>query len=131
MAGKGRMIDLTAIIPVFIAFAVTAVLGPVLIPFLQKLKLDQTERTLGVQSHLKKAGTPTMGGILFLAGITVTSLIFIWRYPKIGPVLFLMLSFGLLGFLDDYLKVVKKRSDGLFAWQKFLLQFFRQSASLL
>ena len=122
MAGKGRMIDLTAIIPVFIAFAVTAVLGPVLIPFLQKLKLDQTERTLGVQSHLKKAGTPTMGGILFLAGITVTSLIFIWRYPKIGPVLFLMLSFGLLGFLDDYLKVVKKRSDGLFAWQKFLLQ---------
>ncbi len=123
MAGKGRMIDLTAIIPVFIAFAVTAVLGPVLIPFLQKLKLDQTERTLGVQSHLKKAGTPTMGGILFLAGITVTSLIFIWRYPKIGPVLFLMLSFGLLGFLDDYLKVVKKRSDGLFAWQKFLLQF--------
>ncbi|HUM83211.1 MAG TPA: phospho-N-acetylmuramoyl-pentapeptide-transferase [Lachnospiraceae bacterium] len=117
------MVDLTTVVPIFIAFAITAALGPFLIPVLQRLKLDQTERTLGVQSHLKKAGTPTMGGIIFLAGITVTSLIFIWRFPKIGPVLFLMLSFGLLGFLDDYLKVVKKRSDGLFAWQKFLLEF--------
>jgi phospho-N-acetylmuramoyl-pentapeptide-transferase len=117
------MNELTAIVPAFIAFAVSAAVGPVFIPFLTKLKLDQTERKLGVQSHLRKAGTPTMGGIIFLAAIAVASAAFMWRYPRILPVLFLTMSFGLIGFLDDYLKVVKKRSDGLFAWQKFGLQF--------
>lgn len=117
------MVDITAIIPAFIAFGISAAIGPFLIPFLQRLKLDQTERTLGVQTHLKKAGTPTMGGMIFLAAVIITSLIFLWRYPAIGPVLFLMLAFGLIGFLDDYLKVVRKRSDGLYAWQKFSLQF--------
>ena len=61
-------------IPVLISFAVSLVLGPVVIPFLRKLKMKQTERTDGVQSHLKKAGTPTMGGIIILASIIVTSL---------------------------------------------------------
>ncbi|MCI1721553.1 MAG: phospho-N-acetylmuramoyl-pentapeptide-transferase [Lachnospiraceae bacterium] len=117
------MVDLSAVMPAFIAFAISAVLGPVFIPFLTKLKLDQTERKLGVQSHLKKAGTPTMGGIIFLIAIAVTSVLFFVRYPRIGPVIFLTMAFGLVGFLDDYLKVVKKRSDGLFAWQKFGLQF--------
>ena len=105
-----------------IAFAVSAAAGPVLIPILTSLKMDQTERALGVKSHLKKAGTPTMGGIMFLLGITIASLIFIWKYPKIGPVLFLTLGFGVIGFIDDYLKVVKKRSDGLFPKQKLALQ---------
>ena len=117
------MTDWTAILPAFIAFAISAALGPLLIPFLQKLKMDQTERSLGVKSHLKKAGTPTMGGIIFLIAIAVTAVIFAPSYPLIGPVLFLTVAFGLIGFLDDYLKVVKKRSDGLFAWQKFGLQF--------
>lgn len=116
------MIQLTAILPVFIAFAISAVLGPVVIPVLNRLKMDQTERDFGVKSHLKKNGTPTMGGIMILISVTVTSLLFIWRYPRIGPVLFLTLAFGLIGFLDDYLKVVKKRSDGLFPRQKFALQ---------
>lgn len=110
------------VIPVLISFAVSLVLGPVVIPFLRKLKMRQTERTDGVKSHLKKAGTPTMGGVIILASIIVTSLFYVKDYPKIIPVLFLTVAFGLIGFLDDYLKVVMKRSDGLFPMQKMALQ---------
>lgn len=110
------------IIPILISFVISVGLGPVIIPFLRRLKMGQTERTLGVQSHLKKAGTPTMGGVIFLIATVLTSLFYIRDYPKIIPVLFLTLGFGIIGFLDDYLKVVLKRSDGLLAWQKFLLQ---------
>lgn len=84
--------------------------------------MGQTERELGVQSHLKKNGIPTMGGVIFLIATTVTSLFYIRDYPMIIPVLFLTLGFGLIGFLDDYLKVVLKRSDGLLPWQKMALQ---------
>ena len=84
--------------------------------------MGQTERELGVQSHLKKNGTPTRGGVIFLIATTVTSLFYIRDYPMIIPVLFLTLGFGLIGFLDDYLKVVLKRSDGLLPWQKMALQ---------
>ena len=110
------------VIPVLISFAISLVLGPIVIPFLRKLKMGQTERELGVQSHLKKNGTPTMGGVIFLIATTVTSLFYIRDYPMIIPVLFLTLGFGLIGFLDDYLKVVLKRSDGLLPWQKMALQ---------
>ena len=84
--------------------------------------MGQTERVEGVQSHLKKAGTPTMGGIIILAAVVITSLFYVKDYPKIIPVLFLTVGFGLIGFLDDYLKVVLKRSDGLLPWQKMALQ---------
>ena len=110
------------VIPVLISFAVSLILGPVVIPFLRKLKMKQTERVGGVQSHLKKAGTPTMGGIIILIAVVVTSLIYVKDYPKIIPVLFLTVAFGLIGFLDDYLKVVLKRSDGLLPMQKMALQ---------
>lgn len=110
------------VIPVLISFAVSLILGPVIIPFLRKLKMRQTERVDGVQSHLKKAGTPTMGGIIILISVVVTSLIYVKDYPKIIPVLFLTVAFGLIGFLDDYLKVVLKRSDGLMPMQKMALQ---------
>ena len=110
------------VIPVLISFAVSLVLGPVIIPFLRKLKMKQTERTDGVQSHLKKAGTPTMGGIIILIAVIVTSLFYVRDYPRIIPVLFLTVAFGLIGFLDDYLKVVLKRSDGLMPMQKMALQ---------
>lgn len=112
----------TTIIPVIISFFICLVLGPFVIPFLRRLKVGQTERKEGVQSHLKKAGTPTMGGIMILAAIVITSLLYIKDYPNIIPILFLTLGFGLIGFLDDYLKVVLKSSDGLKAWQKFLCQ---------
>ena len=110
------------VIPVLISFVISLVLGPIVIPFLRRLKMGQTERELGVQSHLKKNGAPTMGGVIFLIATTVTSLFYIRDYPMIIPVLFLTLGFGLIGFLDDYLKVVLKRSDGLLPWQKMALQ---------
>lgn len=106
------------VLPVIISFVISAALGPVVIPFLRKLKASQTERSEGVQSHLAKAGTPTMGGVIFLLATTVTSLLYVGKYPKIIPILFLTLGFGLIGFLDDYLKVVLKRSDGLYPKQK-------------
>ena len=114
--------DFTMVIPVLIAFVLSVAAGPVVIPVLRRLKMDQTEREDGVKSHLKKAGTPTMGGVMILFAIAVTSLIYVREYPKVIPVLFLTLGFGIIGFLDDYLKVVLRRSDGLLAWQKFGLQ---------
>ncbi len=110
------------VIPVLIAFALSVLMGPVVIPFLRRLKVGQTERVEGVQSHLKKAGTPTMGGVMILISVVVTSLFYVKDYPRIIPVLFLTVGFGLIGFLDDYLKVVLKRSDGLFPAQKMALQ---------
>ena len=110
------------VISVLVSFALSLVLGPIVIPFLRKLKMGQTEREEGVQSHLKKAGTPTMGGIIILASVVITSLFYVKDYPKVIPILFLTLGFGLIGFLDDYLKVVMKRSDGLYPKQKMALQ---------
>ena len=119
---RGVRMNYQVIIPVLVSFAISLVLGPVIIPFLRKLKMGQTERVEGVQSHLKKAGKPTMGGIIFLIAAVVTSLFYVKDYPSIIPILFLTLGFGIIGFLDDYLKVVLRRSDGLLPWQKFLLQ---------
>lgn len=116
------MADFKMVLPVLLAFAISVVLGPVIIPYLRRLKMGQTERVEGVQSHLKKAGTPTMGGIIFLIATVVTSLFYVKDYPKIIPVLFLTLGFGIIGFLDDYLKVVLKRSDGLMPGQKMACQ---------
>ncbi|MBR2256901.1 MAG: phospho-N-acetylmuramoyl-pentapeptide-transferase [Blautia sp.] len=109
-------------IAALIAFAVCAALGPWMIPFLRRLKMGQTEREEGVASHLKKAGTPTMGGLMILAAVIVGSIPFLRGDEKGIPVLILTLGFGMIGFLDDYLKVVLHRSDGLIAWQKLLLQ---------
>ncbi len=112
----------TVIISVVISFIISVVLGPFIIPFLKKLKAGQTVRDDGPQTHLKKSGTPTMGGILILISIVATSMIYMKDYPKIMPILFSTLGFGLIGFLDDYIKVVLKRSMGLRAWQKMLGQ---------
>ena len=114
--------DYKVFIPVLIAFILSVIMGPLIIPVLRRLKMGQTEREEGVKSHLKKAGTPTMGGVMILASIVITSLFYIKDYPKIIPVLFVTLGFGLVGFLDDYLKVVLRRSDGLFPMQKMALQ---------
>lgn len=113
----------TILMSVMISFAISVILGPVVIPFLRRLKVGQTVRDEGPESHLKKNGTPTMGGILILVSVVLTSLLFVKDYPRIIPVLFLTLGFGLIGFMDDYIKVVLKRSMGLRAWQKFSLQF--------
>lgn len=109
-------------IPALTAFFITLILGPGLIRFLHKLKFGQFIREEGPESHLKKSGTPTMGGILFVIGILVGSVFYISDYPKIVPVLFVTLGFGLIGFLDDYIKVVMKRNLGLTPTQKMLGQ---------
>lgn len=114
--------DYTFVIPVLISFVLSVIMGPIVIPILRKMKMKQTERVEGVESHLQKAGTPTMGGVMILASIVITSLFYVKDYPKIIPILFVTLGFGLIGFLDDYLKVVMKRSDGLYPKQKFALQ---------
>ena len=114
--------DATMILPILISFAISAALGPVVIPLLRKLKFGQTERDDGPQSHLKKTGTPTMGGLMILAGIIITSLIYVKDYPQIIPVLFVTAGFGIIGFLDDYIKIMLHRSEGLTPPQKMLGQ---------
>ena len=113
----------TVYFSVIISFFVSVVLSPFVIPYLRKLKVGQTVRDDGPQSHLKKNGTPTMGGVIILAGIIAASFFYIRNYPNIIPILFMTVSFGLIGFIDDYIKVVLKRSMGLRAWQKLVLQF--------
>lgn len=108
---------------VIISFLASVVLSPIVIPYLKKLKIGQTEREEGLESHKAKTGTPTMGGLIILSSIVLTSLFYIRDYPKILPVLFVTLGFGLIGFLDDYIKVLMKRSEGLTPAQKLAGQF--------
>jgi phospho-N-acetylmuramoyl-pentapeptide-transferase len=110
--------DYKVVIPVIAAFIISAITGPGIIKYLTKLKAGQTVRDDGPQSHLKKTGTPTMGGVMILLSIVIVSLFYIKDYPKIIPILFVTLGFGIIGFMDDYIKVVLKRSMGLTAMQK-------------
>ncbi len=110
------------ILPIVMAFAVSVLLCPIVIPFLKKLKFGQFVRDDGPESHLKKSGTPTMGGLIILTSIVLVSVLYMWYDKIIGPILFVTLGFGMIGFMDDYIKVVMKRSMGLRAWQKMLLQ---------
>lgn len=104
------------------AFAISVVLCPIIIPFLKKMKFGQYVRDNGPHAHLKKAGTPTMGGIIILACTIITSLMYTKGNSEILPVLFATAGFGMIGFLDDYIKVVMKRSLGLKPLQKLVLQ---------
>ena len=113
----------TLIFPVLISFVISAALGPIVIPLLRKMKFGQTEREEGPKSHLKKTGTPTMGGVMILTAIIVTSLIYAKDYPKIIPILFVTVGFGIIGFLDDYIKIILHRSEGLTPGQKMFGQF--------
>ncbi len=113
---------MSTVIPVLMAFAISVVLCPIIIPFLKKMKFGQYVRDDGPKAHLKKAGTPTMGGLIILACIAMTSVLYIRGNREVLPVLFATIGFGLIGFLDDYIKVVMKRSLGLTPWQKIVLQ---------
>ena len=108
---------------VLISFGISAVACPVLIPLLKKINFGQQVREDGPQAHLKKQGTPTMGGIAFLFSVMLTSLFFMKSYPQIIPILFMTVGFGFVGFLDDYIKVVRKHSEGLNPKQKMAAQF--------
>lgn len=106
---------------VLLSFTVGLLIQNPIIGFLKKLHASQTERE-ELKAHKKKEGTPTMGGLIFIISILVTFFVF-WPQNKSALIILLFsLGYGIIGFLDDYLKVVLHRSDGLFAWQKFLLQ---------
>ena len=105
-----------------LSFFIVVLFMPYLIKKLKELKASQTEREC-LESHQAKVGTPTMGGLLILLAMLVTGIFLSVQFGgKTKAVLILTLGFGLIGFLDDFLKVVLRRSDGLLAWQKFLLQ---------
>ncbi len=104
-----------------LSFVIAAVFEPVLIPFLRRLKFGQTILEDGPTWHKSKQGIPTMGGIAFILSTIIASLFFI-RGNRGGGVLLCGALFGVIGFIDDYIKVVKKHNQGLTAKQKFLLQ---------
>lgn len=125
-----------------IAFVITALIGRFLIPYLHKLNFGQTILEIGPKWHEKKQGTPTMGGIMFIVGICIAAVVSVSVYIACGSNFFEMylpdmsrqtvfifaglcmaICYGLVGFLDDYIKVVKKRNLGLTAIQKLILQF--------
>ncbi|MDK2835879.1 MAG: phospho-N-acetylmuramoyl-pentapeptide-transferase [Thermosediminibacterales bacterium] len=107
---------------ILLGFIETIIFALVFLPILRKLKLGQNIRVDGPKRHLGKAGTPTMGGIIFLIPLLINSLIFGYKDTDTLMVLSITLGFGLIGFLDDFLKIVFKRSLGLKANQKILGQ---------
>ena len=115
-----------ALIGLGLAFALTVIMSPWVIPMLRRMKFGQEVRDDGPQSHLKKQGTPTMGGIIFLIAIAIAVLAGLIRmgYADIRAlqILLLTVGFGLTGFLDDYLKIRKHSSDGLSPKQKLAIQ---------
>lgn len=111
-----------------VAAAVVLLLGPVVIPELNKLHCGQNIRGEGPQSHQKKSGTPTMGGLMILAGITLGTIAGAGTNPAALLALFVVLGHGAIGFLDDYIKVVKKRNLGLRAREKLAGQLIMAAA---
>ncbi|WP_412975356.1 phospho-N-acetylmuramoyl-pentapeptide-transferase [Ornithinibacillus sp. 179-J 7C1 HS] len=114
------------VITIAIAFLITVLLSPILIPFLRRLKFGQSIREEGPKSHMKKTGTPTMGGLMIVLSIVITSIIMASKYGgigyELGLLLFVILGYGFLGFLDDFIKVALKRNLGLTSKQKMLGQ---------
>lgn len=108
--------------PALIAFVLEIILCPILIPMLHRLKFGQYIREDGPKEHQKKAGTPTMGGIAILICFVAGALVFAKGNTLAAPILLVTLGFGLIGLLDDFIKVVMKHNEGLKEWQKFGLQ---------
>lgn len=118
-----KMLLNNSLIALCIAFDIVIALGPIMIPWLRRLKVGNTERK-ELESHQQKNGTPMMGGLMIIIAVAVvTGIMVVWRqcYDMI-PVLCVMVAYGLIGFVDDFLKVVKKNPDGFKAWQKMLCQ---------
>ncbi|AIF43845.1 phospho-N-acetylmuramoyl-pentapeptide-transferase [Virgibacillus sp. SK37] len=116
------------LLTIAIAFLITVLLSPIFIPFLRRLKFGQSIREEGPQSHMKKTGTPTMGGIMIIFSVIITSLVMVWKASangidyQLGLLLFILFGYGLLGFLDDFIKVALKRNLGLTSKQKMIGQ---------
>lgn len=104
------------------SFLIVLLMGPVVIPMLERMKFGQTIREEGPRAHLSKSGTPTMGGVMFITGIVIAAAMAGLVKGPYGVVVLSMILFGGLGFADDFIKVVQKRNLGLRAWQKLLGQ---------
>ena len=112
-----------AILGLLTSLAISLIMGQKVIDWLQKLQIGQVIRNDGPESHLSKKGTPTMGGILILASISLS--VFLWadlRNPYVWITLFVLIGYGIVGFADDYLKVIRKNSAGLIARWKYFWQ---------
>lgn len=107
---------------ILISTVLTLIIGKILIPILKSAKIGQNIRQEGPKSHYQKAGTPTMGGVMFLISTLIMTLIFVPFYMKTFILLLATFGFGLIGFIDDFRKLVLKRSLGLTARQKIILQ---------
>lgn len=120
------MLEQVLFFTILVSFLITVLLSPIFIPFLRRLKFGQSIREEGPKSHQKKTGTPTMGGIVFLLAILVTTLVMTGKFTEVSEetylLLFVTIGFGLLGFLDDFIKIAMKRNLGLTSKQKFLGQ---------
>ena len=118
---KGAL-NLNILIPLLMGLIFSIILGPIFIPLLHKLKFGQNIRTDGPKSHLKKSGTPTMGGIIFFLATALTIIIMGYKVnSKEMIILYSLLAFGFIGFLDDILKIIHKDNLGLKAMQKMIL----------
>lgn len=127
MRGGLHVLEQGLLITAGVAFLISVALSPLFIPFLRRLKFGQSIRDEGPKSHQKKSGTPTMGGIVIFVSIMVTSIIMMFKFEKSSDTYLLLLvtfGYGLIGFLDDYIKVVKKRNLGLTSKQKLVAQLF-------
>lgn len=108
---------------IIVSFLIALLLGPVVIPVLRRLKVGQSIREEGPKSHFKKSGTPTMGGVIIILAVIISIFTSGYYTQEIWVSLFFTLGFGLIGFIDDYIKVVLKRNLGLRAYQKIIGQF--------
>ena len=106
-----------------VSYVLTTLIGPAVINILKKEKASQTERELGLESHKKKNGTPTMGGFIFLIPLAALPLLFSRDFSETVSVMILTLGFGLIGFIDDFIKIVLHRNLGLNVPQKLIFQF--------
>jgi len=126
MEGGNKMLEQVIFFTIILSFLITVILSPVFIPFLRRLKFGQSIREEGPKSHQKKTGTPTMGGLMILLSIVVTTIVMTQKFSSLTVetflLLFVTLGFGLLGFMDDFIKVVMKRNLGLTSRQKLLGQ---------
>lgn len=126
MGGGIKLLEQVLFFAILLGFLITVLLSPIFIPFLRRLKFGQSIRDEGPKSHQKKTGTPTMGGVMILFSIIVTTLVMTGKFSdptiKTYLLLFVTVGFGILGFLDDFIKVVMKRNLGLTSLQKLIGQ---------
>ncbi|WP_282033514.1 phospho-N-acetylmuramoyl-pentapeptide-transferase [Metabacillus indicus] len=120
------MLEQIIIFTILMGFLISVLISPIFIPFLRRLKFGQSIRDEGPKSHQKKSGTPTMGGIMIILSVIVTTIVMSYKFAEPSVEMYLLLfvtfGYGLLGFLDDFIKVVMKRNLGLTSKQKLLGQ---------